>query len=58
MGNRHIVGTSGVVGNLGRGVRDDALVCWDMRDFNHKYTLGKRGREGKRSPGASFSYSM
>lgn len=54
-GDSHIVGTSGVAGNGGGGVREDALVCWGLRDFTHKYTLGKRGREGKGSPRASLS---
>lgn len=57
MGTRHIVGTSGMVGNGGEGW-GDALVCWSVRDFTHKYTSGKRGREGKRSLRASFSLSI
>lgn len=45
MGSRHTVGFEVRLGMQER-VREGAVVCWGMRDFTHKYTSGKRGREG------------
>lgn len=57
MGSRHTVGFAVRLGMQER-VREGAVVCWGMRDFTHKYTSGKRGREGKGSLRVSLPLSI